>query len=596
MSTRTSSKGIAAITALLVFLAAFAAMLTIGSADAYAATKNGVVKNGPLTVRSNAGTSYKKLGTLAKGKTVTIKGTKKTKKGVKWYKIKFKSKNGYVMAKHVKLKATSKKATLGKIKAYSPAKKGTIKQGPLNVRGNAGTGYKKIGTVKKKAVVTVTGERSAKNKAKWYRIKTGSKSGYVLAKYVKLNTTSPALKETAVNKKGTVKEGPLNVRKGAGTNYDKLGSLKKGKIIQVLSQVENASGQIWYKFQYRASQKGYVLSKYIALDTDVPDSNLDGANLSTEEFEAWMTQQGFPNSYKSRLRTLHQSHPEWIFKAQNTGLDWNSALSKEMKIGINLVEPTSPSSWKSTAPGAYDSKTGKYTTFDGRWNAASKAIVAYYMDPRNFLDETAVYLFLDHRFDAASQSKGTIKNIVSKNQCFMNTDSYINNLYNAGVNSKVNPNVITAMVIQEQGWKGGTGLISGTYSGYKGIYNHFNIGAYTANGMNATQRGLWWAKGAGTGATTYGRPWNSIQKSLTGGAGYYASNYVSKSQYTYYTKKFNVMNGLDAVATHQYMTNVSGGTSEGKIVWYAYESGSYPITFHVPVYSGMPDSPCVKPQ
>ncbi len=517
MAIRTSSKWLAAATALCLFLAVFAVTPAMGGADAHAATKKGVVKTDILTVRSDAGTSYKKLGSLAKGKTVTIKGTKKTKKGAKWYKIKFKSKNGYVMAKYVKLKAASK-STLGKIKAYSPAKTGTVKAGPLNVRKNAGTGYKKVGSLKKKAAVTVTGERLAKNKAKWYRIKAGSQSGYVLSNYITLKATAST------------------------------------------------------------------------------GSKLDGSSLSTNQFETWMTQQGFPASYKSKLRTLHQAHPEWIFKAQNTGLDWISALSKEMKIGINLVEPTSPSSWKSTASGAYNSKTGTYTTFDGRWNAASKAIVAYYMDPRNFLNETSVYLFLDHNFDEASQSTETIQNIVSRNSCFMNTTSYINKLYKAGTKSKVNPNVITAMVIQEQGWKGGTGLISGTYSGYKGIYNHFNIGAYTANGMTATQRGLWWAKGAGTGATTYGRPWTSIQKSLTGGAKYYASNYVANGQYTYYTKKFNVTNGLDAVATHQYMTNVSGGTSEGKIVWYAYESGSYPITFHIPVFSGMPSSPCAMPQ
>ena len=153
------------------------------------------------------------------------------------------------------------------------------------------------------------------------------------------------------------------------------------------------------------------------------------------------------------------------------------------------------------------------------------------------------------------------------------------------------------MAIQEQGWKGGSGLISGKYSGYKGYYNHFNIGAYTTSTMNAIQRGLWWAKGAGTGATTYGRPWNTIEKSLSGGASYYSSQYLTNKQYTYYTKKFNVMNGLNAVATHQYMTNTCAAESEGKILKYAYEaSDDYPIVFYIPVYSGMPSSACAQPK
>ena len=210
---------------------------------------------------------YKKLGTIAKGKTITIKGTKKDKNGTKWYKFKFKSKNGYVCGKYVTVKSTSKNsASAGKLKTYSPSKKGTIKNGPLNVRSNAGTKYKKIGKVKKKASVTILGEKKGTDKAKWYRIKFGSKKGYVHSKYVtvkKAVSSSSKNKETAVNKKAKIKNGPLNVRSGAGTNYSKIGSVAKGKAITVLSKVTNASGQVWYKFAYTSSKMGYVLSSYV---------------------------------------------------------------------------------------------------------------------------------------------------------------------------------------------------------------------------------------------------------------------------------------------------------------------------------------------
>lgn len=177
----------------------------------------------------------------------------------------------------------------------------------------------------------------------------------------------------------------------------------------------------------------------------------------------------------------------------------------------------------------------------------------------------------------------------------MNTTNYINYLNNAGINSKVNPNVITAMVIMEQGWKGGSSLISGTYSGYIGYYNHFNVGAYYGDGMNSVQRGLWWAKGAGTNATSYNRPWNTIEKSLTGGAMFYSTNYVTKNQNTYYTKKFNVMNGLNSIATHEYMTNLMGADSEGRILKGAYKTDNENLTFYVPVYNSMPASASPKP-
>lgn len=616
MSTKLKNRGIAVFTALLVALTVFAVLPAAGAADIYSATIKGTVKNGPVNVRSNAGTKYKKIGTLAKGKIITIKGSKKDGAGQKWYKLTYKSKTGYVLAKYIKVKSS-----LGALKKYSPSKKGVMKQGPVNLRSNAGTGYKKIGSVKKNASVTLLGERMGQDKAKWYRIKYGSKIGYVLARYVTVkktgtaattpaattvkptvstteptdSTTKPAAptttapSETAVNKKGTVNDGPVNVRSGPGTSYSKIGSVAKGTSITVLAKSKNSAGETWYRFDY-SSRKGYIRSDYVTLDTT-------GSSANDEEFERWMEEQGFLKSYKSKLRALHKAHPKWIFKTQKTGLKWSDVIEKEKKLGINLVEPTSPDSWKSKDKGAYDSKTDTYTKFDGRWNAASESIIAYYMDPRNFLNETSIFLFMDHSFDAASQNKNTIKSIVSRNNCYLNTSSYITYLYNAGKSSKVNPNVITAMAIVEQGWKGGSGLISGKYKGYEGYYNHLNVGAYASGSMTAVERGLWWAKGAGTGETSYGRPWNSIEKSLSGGASFYAKGYLSNNQYTYYTKKFNVMNGLNGVATHQYMTNVAGSETEGRIAKYAYEENSdYPVVFHIPIYSGMPSSASPKPQ
>ena len=64
MSTKLSSKCIAALTALFMMFAAFTVLPAIGAADVYGATTKGTIKNGPLNVRSNAGTQYKKLGTI----------------------------------------------------------------------------------------------------------------------------------------------------------------------------------------------------------------------------------------------------------------------------------------------------------------------------------------------------------------------------------------------------------------------------------------------------------------------------------------------------------------------------------------------------
>ena len=192
-------------------------------------------------------------------------------------------------------------------------------------------------------------------------------------------------------------------------------------------------------------------------------------------------------------------------------------------------------------------------------------------------------------------TKAQVTTLVSQNDCFMNTSTYVSTLVKAGKNSGVNPVILTTMVIQEQGWKGTSDLISGKNNAYPGIYNHFNVGAYAADGMSKIIRGLWWAKGAGTGATSFGRPWDSIEKSLTGGASHYAAGYIENKQYTYYTKKFNVMNGLSNVGSNQYMTNIDGAYAEGRLVRQAYTIDPANLVFRIPVYTDMPDDPCPAP-
>ena len=87
-----------------------------------------------------------------------------------------------------------------------------------------------------------------------------------------------------------------------------------------------------------------------------------------------------------------------------------------------------------------------------------------------------------------------------------------------------------------------------------------------------------------------------MYKSIKGGAEFYSSQYVSKNQDTYYTKKFNVKNGVSNIGKHQYMTNVAGALSEGSIVKKAFTgNSSYAATFEIPVYTNMPSTPCVLP-
>lgn len=558
-----------------------------------------------LTIRSGPGTNYSKLGTLAKGKTFAVTGKAQDSAGTWWYQLSFNGKTGYASSKYVTVKTTETTTpttppeTTAPVTPEQPAAptKATVttQKDPLIIRSGPAKSYSKVGTIPRGTVFEILETTNDSSGRAWYKLTYGGKTGYVSSDYVTVsqagNTTdTPITAEPVTFQMGTVttESTGLNVRTGPGTGYGKLTVLAKGAVVTITGSAKASNGKVWYTYQYSSSKTGYICSDYVKVKTVTSDS----------QFEAYLISQGFPESYKAGLRALHAAHPQWVFKAVNVGYSWSSALEKESKLGKNLVSPSSPVSYRNSA--SYNSSTKSWTKFDGTWYAANSTVIAHYMDPRNFLNESGIYQFMTHTYDGNSQNANTVSAVVEGS--FMQTrnpgsgySSYAALINDAGRAANVNPNVLAAMIIQEQGWKGTSGLISGTYSGYAGYYNFFNIGAYTTSTMNSIQRGLWYAK-CGDGGTSYSRPWNTPYKSILGGAQFYSERYVAQNQDSYYTKKFNVYNGLGNVGEHQYMTNVAGASSEGSIVKKAYASNSnYPIVFEIPVFSGMPASNCPLP-
>ena len=606
-----------------------------------------------------------------------------------------------------------------------------------------------------------------------------------------------------VERAAVVNATTLNVRSGAGTGYSIVDKLSNGTAVVVTGETGGSDGKVWYQIRFTgstgAAASGYARSDYIRFPV---------AYSNDSDFEAYLSAQGFPESYKTGLRQLHAMYPNWVFTAQQTNLDWNTVIENESLVGRNLVYNGSISSWKSVAEGAYNWETSTWPSFDsGSYVAASSDLIRYYMDPRNFLDDKYVFQFLLHTYDGTAQTVEGLRSMVSGTflegsaavsgeygssagtsagpgagpgtgtggpgstgssgvstqgpgsgnsgntgagtQASGNTGNsgvstqgpgstgssgvstqapgstgssgvstqgpgggnsgntgagtqapgssgssqnsgsrgsvgfeapgsvafrtggscstgilgspgmmidagrllksiapgmtsgpggtvssgnsssgpgsagssgntssgpggpglsagpgagssgstaptadYVNIIMNAGIQSGVNPYVLAAMIIQEQGTQGSSNSISGKVSGYVGYYNFFNIEAYRSGNMEATERGLWYASQSGS----YGRPWNSIDKSISGGALYYGTNYVKVGQDTFYLKKFNVQ-GTN-LYKHQYMTNVQAAASEGAKLSEAYSAQmkqSETLYFKIPVYLNMPETACAKP-
>ena len=362
----------------------------------------------------------------------------------------------------------------------------------VNVRSGPGTDYDIIGGISYGSSVTITGQSG-----NWYIINYNGRTGYISADYVTISSEEEFTQTTATVNSSI----GLNVRSGPGTTYSVLYTLDNGTVVTVTDKEGD-----WYKISYNG-QAGYVSGEYLILD-----ENKD--YVYDKDFEAALTAEGFPESYKYYLRQLHASHPEWVFKAHDTGLSWSDVIAKETaSVSTNLVHKSSPDSWKSSEPGAVDS-SGNYIEFDsGGWVAASKSIVEYYMDPRNFLTEGGIFQFMAHSYDSQTQTKSGLQQLVAGT--FLadkfpeaGYDTYSDVLIYAAQQSGANPYVLASMILVEQGRDGSGNSISGKVSGYEGYYNFFNIGAYASGGRDAVTNGLIYA----SSGTSYNRPWNTRVK------------------------------------------------------------------------------------
>lgn len=377
----------------------------------------------------------------------------------------------------------------------------------------------------------------------------------------------------------------LRIRSSAGTSHSSLGQLAHGATVNLCGiETVDGDGLKWYKIAY-GNDYGYVCADYITGIKSVVkyDYNAD--------FETNMTNQGFPESYKVLLRQLHASHPNWIFTADHLAMTWAEAVANECTVGRTLVHSTAKNSWKSMMLYAYDWGANSYVSYDtGGWVTAEREVVEYFMEPRNFLDENNVFMFLDQTYNPSLQNRDGLQKIL--NGTFMEGAfpedthaTYGDVIMEAAEKTGVSPYVLAASIIIEQGVNGSGASISGTNPGYEGYYNYFNVRAYQHGGYTAVAYGLEYAKGSGS----LGRPWNTRAKSIIGGAEHYANGYVKRGQDNLYYKKFNVI--TPSYYVNQYMTNVQGAYLEAAKLKSAYSTvnADAQLTFAIPVYKEMPE-------
>ena len=364
--------------------------------------------------------------------------------------------------------------------------------------------------------------------------------------------------------------------------------LSTGTTVQIVDMHVDENRKIWYQVSCDFETKtytGYIEKENLAYSHEA------FLNWEAEYLSAYMAQaatyalsyadvEQFPESYRDSLLALKRKHPNWVFVKQNTNLNWESVIAAQNSKTRSLISVTMGVAYRTKyhSPG---------------WYYASEKAISYYMDPRNFLDDTHIFMFEQLTFNSSYHTQSAVQSILDGT--FMSGNlpdedmSYAKAFYQVGASLGVSPFHLASRVYQEQG-KGTSSMISGEYEDYEGYYNYFNIGATAEKTSDETIiAGLSYAKEKG---------WDSAYKSLKGGASILAANYILKGQDTLYLQKFNVDGRYHGLYEHQYMQNIMAPYTESPKIKKAYaNTGSLEnaFVFKIPVYNKMPEEACPVP-
>ena len=120
----------------------------------------------------------------------------------------------------------------------------------LRLRAEANTSSAVLATAPKGAAVSILED----NGDGWYKVTYDGKTGFMSAEYVSVNGEAPAIKYYVLA------TDTVNIRAGAGTDFEKVGKMAAGAIADLLDQ--DAEG--WYKVSYNGVE-GYVSADYSKL-------------------------------------------------------------------------------------------------------------------------------------------------------------------------------------------------------------------------------------------------------------------------------------------------------------------------------------------
>jgi beta-N-acetylglucosaminidase len=231
---------------------------------------------------------------------------------------------------------------------------------------------------------------------------------------------------------GTTNGNPTNLHATATTTGTLLKSLAQGVSVIVKATVRGQSTtsggittDLWYLVRYpyvengvSKSVEGYIHSPLVTLSDMTGDTAF------------YLSLAAFPTTYHPALWDIHIRHPLWNLEPFLTGLSWEAALGAESQAGArrnltpwyssksndfySMVSPDYDATGLLTTYGSLTYNSAHYLVYDSpNWVAASQKMVAYYLDPRNFLDDRQLFQFEQLSYVPSLHTLSGIEDILS---------------------------------------------------------------------------------------------------------------------------------------------------------------------------------------
>lgn len=397
------------------------------------------------------------------------------------------------------------------------------------------------------------------------------------------------------------------------------------KILNVVKDKEG--GREWY--MVRALNRDLYLSaeKDFKIRSEAPYAETADPGPAEAEFEAELN--AFPVSYHAGLRMLHKQHPKWRFQALTLSTDFEAAVDEEASVRArNLIRNSAH------YPDAISMMLDLKEEDGGGYVAVSREGIAYFMDPRNFLNEKDVFQFETMRSEGSQRLEG-LRALYRGNEDLL---QMVDALFQICREENLNPYTMGTRIRTEVSlgdrvtniargdidpfWlpihAGDTSLSllspeeqkkaleryekqlifrgsslpareralkerlernpsDGLKAPETRYYNVANIAAYPNVGTpdGAAVNALYFAMGYNTGLSAeeqayFELPWTSREKAIRGAVKWIRRQYIDEEQDTVYFQKWDVV-GENPRFWHQYMGSVLAPQTEGEGQFEAYQ-------------------------